>query len=77
MRIVCFFVCFFSKGALATSGIEGVATFGNGSIPAGMVLLFNMGSIDADIYTSVANIKKEVKIYASLEDWSESSRKSQ
>ena len=75
----CLFFClfFFSKGALATSGIEGVATFGNGSIPAGMVLLFNMGSIDADIYTSVANIKKEVKIYASLEDWSESSRKSQ
>lgn len=49
------------KGAFATSGVEGVATFnsGNGSIPTGMLILFNMGSIDADIYTSVANIKRE------------------
>lgn len=57
-----FFMIFF-EGAFATSGVEGVATFnsGNGSIPTGMLILFNMGSIDADIYTSVANIKREVK----------------
>jgi hypothetical protein len=55
------------KGALATSGIEGIATLtktrenGKSSKPYGMLILFNMGSINADVYTSVANIKKEVK----------------
>ncbi|KZS16816.1 Neither inactivation nor afterpotential protein G [Daphnia magna] len=53
------------KGALATSGIEGIATLtkkredGKPSEPYGMLILFNMGSINADVYTSVANIKKE------------------
>jgi hypothetical protein len=55
------------KGALSTSGIEGIATLtktrenGKSSKPYGMLILFNMGSINADVYTSVANIKKEVK----------------
>lgn len=44
------------KGAWATSGIEGIARLANDQ---GMLILFNMGSINADVYTSVANIKKE------------------
>lgn len=54
-------------GPLATSGIEGIATLtkpkkdGETLKPYGMLILFNMGSINADIYTSVANIKKEVR----------------
>jgi len=49
------------KGAFATSGIEGVAAVNgaNSSSPSGMLILFNMGSIDADLYSTVANIKKE------------------
>ena len=55
-------------GARATSGIEGIATLtkpGKGDEskkPYGMLILFNMGSINADVYTSVANIKKEVNL---------------
>lgn len=45
------------KGVWATSGIEGIARLANDQ---GMLILFNMGSINADMYTSVANIKREV-----------------
>ena len=46
-----------SSGTWTESGIEGIARLAN---DRGMLILFNMGSINADVYTSVANIKKEV-----------------
>ena len=57
-----FWLCVDGIGAFATSGIEGVAAVNgaNSSSPSGMLILFNMGSIDADLYSTVANIKKEV-----------------
>lgn len=56
-----------TTGSLATSGIEGIAMVTKPKKdeeeslkPYGMLILFNLGSINADMYTSVANIKKEV-----------------
>ncbi len=48
------------EGMLASSGIEGIATFplrsNTSSTSHGMLILFNLGSIDANAYSRVANI---------------------
>jgi choline dehydrogenase len=49
-------------GIIGTSGIEGIGTFpasNSTTGPDGMLILFNMGSIDAAIYSKVANIRIE------------------
>lgn len=50
------------KGVLATSGIEVIGHYKREGEPQpqGMLIVFNMGSVDADMYTSVANIRREV-----------------
>ena len=49
-------------GVLASSGIEVIGHYKKEGEqqPQGMLIVFNMGSVDAELYTSVANIRREV-----------------
>lgn len=61
-KIISFFFLHFT-GVFAGSGIEAWATFttNTSSSPKGMTILFNMGSVNAQTYGKVANIREEVR----------------